>query len=121
MLFGTLFFWQFPHFYALAWLYKEDYARAGFSMLPVVEPDGESTARKMVTHSFALLTVSLLPAFLGMTGRLYPAAAFAMGAALTALAGVFFVSRSRAAARWVFFGSVTYLPILLGLLVWNHP
>lgn len=120
-LFGLLFFWQFPHFYALAWLYKEDYARAGFSMLPVVEPDGESTARKMVTYSFALLTVSLLPAFLGMTGRVYPAAAFALGVLLTALSGAFFLSRSRAAARGVFFGSIIYLPLVLGLLVGNRP
>jgi heme o synthase len=119
-LFGILFFWQFPHFYALAWLYREDYARGGFSMLPVVEPDGESTARKMVTHGFALLTVSLLPAFLGMTGTIDPAAAFFLGAGLTGLAGFFFAARSRPAARGVFLGSVIYLPLLLGFLLWDR-
>jgi protoheme IX farnesyltransferase len=119
-LFGVLFFWQFPHFYALAWLYREDYARGGLSMLPVVEPDGDSTARKMVTYSFALLSASLLPSFFGMTGAVYPAAAFLLGLGLTVLAGIFFVSRTRPAARWVFLGSVTYLPLLLGLLVWDH-
>lgn len=119
-LFGILFFWQFPHFYALAWLYKDDYARGGFSMLPVVEPDGESTARKMVTHAFALMTASLLPSFFGMTGRFYPVAAFGLGMLLTAAAGGFFVARSRAAARTVFLGSVIYIPLLLGTLVWDR-
>jgi protoheme IX farnesyltransferase len=120
-LFAVLFFWQFPHFYALAWMYRDDYARAGFPLLPVVEPDGDSTARKMVTHSFALLTVSLLPAFFGMTGRLYPAAVVGLGAALTALASLFFVSRTRPAARRVFLGSVMYLPILLAILLLDRP
>ena len=70
-LFAILFIWQFPHFYAIAWMYREDYARAGIKMLPVVESDGESTARRIVLYSLALLPISLMPKFLGMTGNIY--------------------------------------------------
>src|SRR5439155_25142572 len=75
VLFAILFLWQFPHFYAIAWMYKDDYARAGIRMLPVVEPDGRSTARQIVLYGLALIPVSLAPSLLGMTGRLYLAGA----------------------------------------------
>ena len=65
MLFAILFLWQFPHFYSIAWMYKEDYARAGIQMLPVVEPDGRSTARQIVLYGIALIPVSLVPSLLG--------------------------------------------------------
>src|SRR5207245_3176360 len=81
-LFLILFVWQFPHFYSIAWMYREDYARGGIRMLPVVEPDGESTARRIVVCSFLLIPVSLLPRLLGMTGSIYATAAIAGGLGL---------------------------------------
>src|SRR6266496_3441450 len=75
VLFAILFLWQFPHFYSIAWMYREDYARAGIQMLPVVEPDCRSTARQIVLFGLALIPVSLVPTLLGMTGRLYLAGA----------------------------------------------
>ena len=70
-LFAILLVWQFPHFYAIAWMYREDYARAGIRMLPVVEPDGKSTARQILLYSLALIPISLLPKFLSMAGNVY--------------------------------------------------
>src|SRR5258708_27539641 len=81
-LFLILFVWQFPHFYAIAWMYREDYARGGIRMLPVIEPDGESTARRVVACSVLLIPISLVPRLVGMTGSLYPLAAVASGLAL---------------------------------------
>jgi heme o synthase len=80
VLYAILFLWQFPHFYAIAWMYREDYARAGIRMLPVVEPDGASTARRMVLFSLVLLPVSLLPKFTAMAGNVYLFGAAALGA-----------------------------------------
>ena len=71
VLFAILFLWQFPHFYAIAWMYKEDYARAGILMLPVVEPDGKSTARRILLYSIALIPISLMPKFFAMAGNVY--------------------------------------------------
>ena len=79
ILFAILFFWQFPHFYAIAWMYREDYERAGIRMLPVVEPDGESTARRILLYSLILIPISLVPKFLAMTGNLYLIGALALG------------------------------------------
>src|SRR5207248_2545197 len=81
-LFLILFVWQFPHFDAIAWLYREDYARGGIRMLPVIEPDGESTARRVVVCSLLLIPISLLPCLLGMTGLVYAAAAISAGLGL---------------------------------------
>ncbi len=119
-LFAILFFWQFPHFLALAWMYKDDYARAGLSMLPVIEPDGESTARKMALNSFALWGVSLLPGLLGMTGSFYFWTALSLGACLTLLSLSFFWERSRQRARQVFLASVLYIPFLAAVMVLNR-
>src|SRR6201999_2650271 len=74
-LFLILFVWQFPHFYAIAWMYREDYASGGIRMLPVIQPDGESTARRVVACSLLLIPISLVPRFLGMTGSIYAAVA----------------------------------------------
>jgi protoheme IX farnesyltransferase len=116
-LFGILFFWQFPHFYAIAWMYREDYSRAGIQMLPVVEPDGESTARQILIYSLLLIPISLLPKWLGMTGSLYMAGALVMGI-LFLYAGVrVTLDRTRVRARRVLLASVMYLPILYGLMV----
>src|SRR5215469_6408294 len=76
---AILFLWQFPHFYAIAWMYKDDYARAGIQMLPVVEPDCRSTARQIVMYGIALIPVSLIPAALGMSGKVYLAGALLLG------------------------------------------
>src|SRR6202171_4797578 len=81
-LFVILFVWQFPHFYAIAWMYREDYARGGIRMLPVIEPDGESTARRIVACSLLLMPISLVPRLLGMTGPIYAAVAIAAGLVL---------------------------------------
>ena len=79
VLFAILFLWQFPHFYSIAWMYREDYARAGIRMLPVVEPDGRSTARQIVLYGLALIPVSLVPSILGMSGRIYLVGALLLG------------------------------------------
>ena len=116
-LFAILFFWQFPHFYAIAWMYREDYSRAGIQMLPVVEPDGESTARQILIYSVLLIPISLLPKWLGMTGSVYMAGALVMGI-LFLYAGVrVTLDRTRVRARRVLLASVLYLPILYGLMV----
>ena len=117
VLFAILFFWQYPHFFSLAWLYRADYARAGLAMLPAVEPDGETTARHMVVTTLALTSVSLLPTFLGLAGTIYFAAAFLMGLGLLALSFVFFRQHTDLRARRVFLASVLYLPLLLLILV----
>jgi len=116
-LFAILFLWQVPHFLAIAWMYREDYARAGFPMLPVVDPGGEWTGRQAVLATAALLPVSLLPTFLGLTGALYFFGALALTLAFAAFALGLALSRRRVAARRLLLASVTYLPILLALLV----
>jgi protoheme IX farnesyltransferase len=117
VLYAILFLWQFPHFYSIAWMYRDDYARAGIRMLPVVEPDGESTARQILIFAVLLLPVSLLPAYLSMAGSLYLAGALAAG--LTFLWACTKVVRERtlARARGVLLASVIYLPALFGLLL----
>jgi protoheme IX farnesyltransferase len=117
ILYAILFLWQFPHFYAIAWMYRADYARAGIRMLPVVEPDGESTSRQMLWFSLALLPISVLPKFFAMAGNLYLAGALVLGLiyVYTSLRSVF--DHSVARARQVLFASVLYLPFLYGLLL----
>ncbi len=118
---AILFLWQFPHFYAIAWMYREDYERAGIVMLPVVEPDGRSTSRQIVVYGLALIPVSLLPGVLGMSGAVYLAGALA--------AGVWFLrsglrvaqERTVVRARGVLMVSVLYLPLLYGLMLLDRP
>lgn len=119
VLFALLFFWQYPHFFALAWLYKEDYARGGLAMLPVVEANGENTARQIVMMTFGLISVSLLPSLMGWAGSVYFAVAFFFGLGFLALAFVFFKGHTVPQARRLFLASVLYLPLLLGVLVWD--
>ena len=119
-LFAIVFLWQIPHFMAIAWLYREDYGRAGFPMLPVVEPDGYRTGRQAVAYSAALVPVSLLPTLLGVAGAVYFWTAFALGAALLWLALRFASNRSDGAARALFYGSITYLPLLWAVMVIDH-
>ena len=117
VLFAIVFLWQLPHFLAIAWMYREDYARAGFPMLPVIEPDGRSTARQSVAYAAALLPVSLAPTLLGMTTSTYFAAALVLTLAFVLLTLQFARTRSERDARHVFFGSITYLPLLWGLMI----
>lgn len=119
-LYAILFFWQFPHFYAIAWMYRDDYARAGIQMLPVVEPDGESTARQILGYSLVLLPVSLIPHFLGAAGYFYVAGALLLG--LVYLYSGIMVSRDRTIlrARTVLKTSVLYLPLLYALLLLDY-
>jgi len=120
-LYAILFVWQFPHFYSIAWLYRDDYDRGGIRMLPVVEPDGQSTARRILFFLLLLIPTSLAPVMLSMAGKLYLAGAV--------LAGLYFLSsgigvyrdRSLVRARGVLLASVLYLPILYGLMLLDRP
>ena len=117
VLFGILFLWQLPHFLAIAWMCREDYARAGLPMLPVVEPDGRSTARQMVLYGAALLPVSLLPTVLGLTGPTYFLGTLTLGCFFLGVCVVFALRFSTQAARRVLLVSVFYLPAVLLVMV----
>ena len=116
-LFAILFLWQFPHFYAIAWMYREDYARGGIRMLPVVKPDGAATARQIVIGSLLLIPVSLIPRFLGMAGAIYFTGAIILGLGFLYFATRASLDLSNPRARNVLLASVTYLPALLALMV----
>jgi heme o synthase len=111
-LFAIVFLWQIPHFMAIAWLYRDDYAKAGFPMLPVIEPEGRRAARHALLYAAALVPVTLVPAYVSVSGRVYAAAAVVLGLALLWLAAQFARTRSDASARALFFGSIIYLPLL---------
>jgi protoheme IX farnesyltransferase len=117
VLFGIVFLWQLPHFLAIAWIYRDDYARAGFPMLPVIEPDGRSTARQSVVYAAALLPLSLAPTLLEMAGRVYFAGALVLTLLFVGLALRFARTRSVPDARRLFFGSIIYLPLLWMLMI----
>lgn len=116
-LFGILFFWQLPHFLAIAWMYRADYAAAGFPMLPVIEPDGASTARQSILWSAALIPLSLLPSVLGLTGAVYAVGAVALGLGYLAASLTFGRSRTGLAGRRLLLVSVVYLPGILGAML----
>lgn len=118
-LFGIMFLWQLPHFLAIAWMYRDDYARAGFPMLPVLEPDGRSTGRQAVAYAAALLPLSLAPTLMRMAGELYFAGALVLGLAFLWQTIQFARTRSVRDARRVFFGSIIYLPLLWILMIAN--
>lgn len=130
VLFAILFIWQFPHFFSIAWLYREDYAKGGVRMLPVVEQDGRSTAHRILLYSVILIPISVLPSFMGMAGKIYLVGAVALGLAL-----LYFGIRlafldlpltsapSKMRARHVLQATVIYLPLLFALMMGNsvHP
>lgn len=116
-LFTLLFVWQLPHFYAIAWMHREDYARGGFPMLSVVDPSGRRTAVQIAGWSAALLPASLLPAWLGLAGAVYATGALLLGVGFAVLAARLRSGVTRPQARRVFLASVLYLPALGGLLV----
>ena len=111
-LFAIVFLWQIPHFMAIAWLFRDDYRKAGLPVLPVLEPDGRRTGRTAVAYAAVLIPISLLPWLIGMTGLSYAAVAAATGLGLLWLAIRFAMMRSNAAARALFLGSIIYLPVL---------
>lgn len=117
VLFSILYLWQLPHTLAIARLYRDDYARAGIRVLPVVDPNGTSTERQIVAGCLALLTVGLLPTLLGLTGAVYFFGALLLGLGFLVCGMSQAVSRSVATARRLVFASVLYLPLLLGLMV----
>ena len=117
VLFAILFLWQFPHFYAIAWMYREDYSRAGIKMLPVIEPDGDSTIRQILGTSVLLIPISLLPIWLGMSGYWYLLGALLLGMAYVYSAIQAGRERTRSRVRGVLLASVVYLPILYVLMM----
>ena len=118
-LFAILFVWQMPHFLAIAILYKDDYARGGFKMLPVVDADGLSTSRQIVLYSAALIPVTLFPTIAGMAGVVYFLLAAVMGLAFFGLSVQCALSRSRGDARRLFFASIIYLPLLFAAMMFD--
>jgi heme o synthase len=118
-LFAILAFWQLPHFFAIAWLYRDEYAKAGFVMLPHIDADGRRTGQQSVSNTIALLFVSLCPFALGMSGRIYLAAAIILGAVFLFCAVQFSRRLDNASAKKMFFLSIIYLPLLLAAMVWD--
>jgi protoheme IX farnesyltransferase len=116
-LFVVLFLWQVPHFLAIAWIYREDYGRAGLCMLPVVDRDGGMSARQMTGYCLALIPASLMPLVLGRAGPVYLAGAIVLGVSFLAFALAFWQVRSDSRARSVLRASLLYLPVLLALLL----
>ncbi len=117
VLFAILWFWQMPHFLAIAWMYKDEYADAGFVMLTGRDVDGFATGRQSVLYAMCLLVVSLVPGLIGLNSAWYFYGAFVLGVGFIALGVNFLRLRTRVAARQLFFGSIIYLPLLLGLLI----
>lgn len=120
VLFAILFLWQFPHFLAIAWMYREDYGRAGIRMLPVVEPDGRVTGQQIILYALMLVPVSLLPAVLGISGKVYLIAALVLGILFLAFSIRAALSKSNQHARQLLLASVLYLPLLFGVMVLNR-
>jgi protoheme IX farnesyltransferase len=126
ILFAILFVWQFPHFFSIAWLYREDYAQGGIRMLPVVEEDGRSTARRILVYSLILIPLSTFPSLFGMAGKIYLVGAvilgialFYFGARLALLKLPLNNPRSKMLARHVLQATVIYLPLLFALMMGN--
>jgi heme o synthase len=117
LLFAILFLWQFPHFHAIAWMYREDYARAGILMLPVVDPQGTRTFRQIILYAVALVGVSLLPAMMGLAGILYFFGALVTSTALVQVCLWAASSRTNVRAKWLMHATVLHIPVLLGLMV----
>ncbi len=117
VLFAILFFWQFPHFMAIGWMYREDYARAGIRMLPVVDRKGDSTFRQIIWTSAVLVWVSALPAVVGMAGKFYFFGALILGMILLQVALWANRTRTNARAKWLMHATVAHIPLLLAWLI----
>jgi heme o synthase len=116
-IFSIVFVWQLPHFLAIAWIYRADYARANYVMLPIIDEQGFSTGRQISIHALSLLPLSLAPFFLRMTGPIYVVGALILGVAFLAFGVNFAFKRTDGAARQLFLSSVIYLPLLLALMM----
>jgi heme o synthase len=119
LLFAILFFWQFPHFYAISWMYREDYARAGILMLPVVDKDGTRTFRQIILYACGLVAVSLLPSILGFTGILYFFGALVTSTASLQVCLWTASAKTNTRAKWLMHATVLHIPILLGLMMYD--
>jgi len=119
LLFGILFLWQFPHFYAISWMYREDYARAGILMLPVVDREGKRTFRQIILYAAALVGVSLLPAVVGLAGVVYFFGALVVCTGLVQVCLWAASNKTNARAKWLMHATVLHIPLLLGLMVYD--
>ena len=117
LLFAIVFLWQMPHFLAIAWMLRDDYRRAGFPMLPVIEPDGRSTARQVAAYAAALVPVSLVPTAMQLTTPGYVYGALALSLSFLAVSLRFALARTDAHARSLFFASIIYLPLIWALMI----
>jgi protoheme IX farnesyltransferase len=118
-LFAILFLWQFPHFHAIAWMYREDYSRAGILMLPVVDKDGTRTFRQIILTAIGLIGISLLPSMLGLTGVLYFFGALVVSTGLLQVCLWAASSKSNLRAKWLMHATVMHIPLLLGLMMYD--
>jgi protoheme IX farnesyltransferase len=118
-LFAIVFLWQIPHFMAIAWMYRDDYGKAGFPMLAVIDPDGRRAGLQATAYAAALVPASLVPSLVGLSGSLYFAAALVLSVGLLGLAWRFGRTRTDASARALFFGSIAYLPLIWIAMVYN--
>ena len=119
LLFAILFLWQFPHFHAISWMYREDYARAGILMLPVVDKDGTRTFRQIVLYAASLVAVSLLPAIMGFAGMLYFFGALVTSTGLVQVCLWAASAKTNTRAKWLMHATVLHIPILLGLMMYD--
>jgi protoheme IX farnesyltransferase len=119
VLFGILFLWQFPHFMAIAWMYREDYARAGIKMLPVVDPSGDATFAQIIGTSAMLVPMSLLPAVMGMAGIHYFFGALVLGMILLQVSLWANRHRANVRAKWLMHATVAHIPILLAWMIFD--
>jgi heme o synthase len=119
LLFAILFLWQFPHFHAIAWMYREDYARAGILMLPVVDKQGTRTFRQIIFTAAALVAVSLLPAVVGLAGVRYFFGALVVSVALLQVCLWAATAKTNIRAKWLMHATVIHIPVLLGLMIYD--
>ena len=119
LLFGILFLWQFPHFHAIAWMYREDYARAGIQMLPVVDPEGKRTFRQIIWTAVGLIGVSLLPSVVGLAGMMYFFGALVVSLGLLQVCVWAASLKTNVRAKWLMHATVMHIPVLLGLMVYD--
>jgi heme o synthase len=119
LLFAILFVWQFPHFHAISWMYREDYARAGILMLPVVDKEGHRTFRQIILYAAGLVAISLLPAIMGFAGVLYFFGALVSCTALVQVCLWANTARTNTRAKWLMHATVMHIPILLGLMMYD--
>lgn len=118
-LFAILFLWQFPHFHAIAWMYRDDYSRAGIMMLPVVDRDGSRTFRQIILTAVGLIGIGLLPSLLGLAGVLYFFGALVVSTALLQVCLWAASSKSNVRAKWLMHATVLHIPLLLGLMMYD--